>query len=493
MLDAPSPQVGFYGKLPALGDFIGRRVPGPLLEAWDAWMQSVIAASREALGAAWQDMYLTAPMWRFFAHAGVLAAQPVAGIVFPSVDRVGRCFPFTVFALLPDDAAGLVVAEKCSDWYERLEDLLLAQLEDARFDLDGLDEALLALTGRLETGLASTAYLASQHGFPDQLGSSLKLMHLPLGSRADMAPSALSWFDSMIRREAPGSMYWWTSGSAHVKPSWLVTQGLPEPAAYASMLAGTWHEWPWSTCEIGTPDTITRAAGEIHLESAGTTHQGKVRSENQDAYISRPEIGLWAVADGMGGHDQGHVASQLVRDSLGNVAPAPALAQLVQAARGALDEANSYLYAMSLRPVNPIMSGTTVVVLVVRAKVGVCLWAGDSRLYRLRHGVLEQLTVDHSEANGPDGEASGSSNVITRAVGGRSELELDQVSFNVQLGDRFLLCSDGLYREASDDDIAEVLESGDAMSVVQALLAHTLRGRAADNVTAVVVDAQPGA
>jgi serine/threonine protein phosphatase PrpC len=133
------------------------------------------------------------------------------------------------------------------------------------------------------------------------------------------------------------------------------------------------------------------------------------------------------------------------------------------------------------------------VVLVVRAKVGVCLWAGDSRLYRLRHGVLEQLTVDHSEANGPDGEASGSSNVITRAVGGRSELELDQVSFNVQLGDRFLLCSDGLYREASDDDIAEVLESGDAMSVVQALLAHTLRGRAADNVTAVVVDAQPGA
>jgi serine/threonine protein phosphatase PrpC len=138
--------------------------------------------------------------------------------------------------------------------------------------------------------------------------------------------------------------------------------------------------------------------------------------------------------------------------------------------------------------------GTTVVVLLVREGTGLCMWAGDSRLYRLRDGRLEQLTVDHSEANAPDGDPMlGSSNVITRALGGLEELELDQLTFDVRAGDRFLLCSDGLYRDATAADLQARLAGGDAAARVAELLERTLQGEASDNVTVIVVDAQGGA
>jgi serine/threonine protein phosphatase PrpC len=142
-----------------------------------------------------------------------------------------------------------------------------------------------------------------------------------------------------------------------------------------------------------------------------------------------------------------------------------------------------------------VVSGTTVVVLLTQGATGICLWAGDSRLYRLREGTLEQISVDHSEeeeGTGDDGMPR-RANVITRAVGGREELELDQLSFDIKLGDRLLLCSDGLYRELSPEQIAEMLQNGDAMSAVETLQLRVLRGEAADNVTVIVIDAQPEA
>ena len=122
--------VGFYGKLPMLGDFVRRHVSDRTVVAWDAWLQQALAASRDRLGDGWLDLYLTAPMWRFFVQPGVLDEQPVAGVLFPSVDRVGRHFPFTVFARLPRRCVGLVVADRCAAWFERVEDLVLAHFED---------------------------------------------------------------------------------------------------------------------------------------------------------------------------------------------------------------------------------------------------------------------------------------------------------------------------------------------------------------------------
>ena len=483
-VDAGGIVVGFYGKLPSHGDFIGRRVPEALLQAWDAWMQASLQRSREGAASNWLDVYLTAPMWRFVAPAGSLHAQAIAGVVFPSVDRVGRCFPFTVFAELPGDAPPLAVATLATDWFERIEDLVLAQFEDSTPDLDVLDGALLALTPRLEGALATARAATAEP--PRDLALNVAQLHFPLPGRADVTPAALGWLDRLLRAREPRSVHWWTSGSAQVRPSWLVTRGLPEPAAFAAMVNGTWHQWPWVSCEIAPAAATAAAPTLLHFESAGTTHPGKMRTENQDSWMARPDAGVWAVADGMGGHDHGSLASHMTRDALNNVAAATGLARQVGAVREALAQTNEYLYSMSLRPVNPVTSGSTVVALVTRDQDAVCLWAGDSRLYRLRNGKLEQLTTDHSD----DGEPEGS-NIITRAVGGHDGLELDQIEFRVVVGDRFLLCSDGLYRETTDSDIARILASGDSLSATDALREHVLRGRASDNLTAVVIDAQP--
>jgi len=486
-------EVGFYGKLPVLGDFVGRGVSPSIIDRWDGWLQEAMAASRASLGEHWLDLYLTAPMWRFHAHAGVLDGHPVAGVVFPSVDRVGRYFPLTVFATLPADSVGLVVADRCASWFERVEDLVLAQLDDDSRDIDDFTAALADTAPRLVADLGIVAERPWNRGFPDAAAAELSALHVPLGARLDVGPAALSWLEQLIVRQTVKPVMWWSSGSNTVRPCWLVTQGLPEPGAFGSMLAGNWLEWPWSSCAL--PEATAMApTTPLHIEAAGSTHPGRQREENQDAFIANPESGIWAVADGMGGHADGRVASSMVRDALGAIGPQVNLAASASAVKSALAEVNTYLHSMSLRRVDPVVSGTTLVAVLIHGVHGVCLWAGDSRLYRLRGEELTQLSVDHSEdeeRTGTDGLVR-RSNVITRAIGGRDDLELEQLSFDIRVGDRLLLCSDGLYRELSTDSIKELLSTGDAISTAETMIRKVLLGEAADNVTVVVIDVQPG-
>jgi type VI secretion system protein ImpM len=315
-------------------------------------------------------------------------------------------------------------------------------------------------------------------------------VHLPLGERLDVAPVALALLEEQLRASYRQPVVWCTAGSAHLRPSWLVTEGLPVAAAYTAMLSGRWHDWPWSSREQEPAATVADEPA-FRIESAGSTHHGNVRSENQDAYLARTEVGPWMVADGMGGHSDGHVASQMTREALAAVEPEADLARWTERVRRTLAEVNAWLYASSTRAVNPTVTGTTVVVMLLRGASATCLWAGDSRLYRLRAGVLEQLTRDHDDAaTGGSGEAG---NVITRAVGGRAELELDEIGFDVRAGDRFLLCSDGLYREIEPSEIGGMLATPAAEQSVTTLVQRVLRGPAADNLTAVVVDVRGSA
>ncbi len=329
--------IGFYGKLPSLGDFISRAVDDNLLERWDAWLQSCLVASRSALGDRWVDLYMTAPMWRFHAQGGVLCAQPVAGLMFPSVDRVGRYFPLTVFATLPREAVGLVVADRCAQWFERVEDLVLAQLEDDSRDADQFEAALAETALLLSAAFDADASVPPGVVYPDVGTISTDCLHFALGDRVDPAPVALAWLDQLIARSVHAPVYWWTSGSEVIRPSWLVSRGLPEPAAFAAMLSGDWFDWPWQSQDNALP-LLASGPAALHFESAGKTHPGKVRKENQDAFAARPECGLWVVADGMGGHAEGHIASQMVRDALAALEPQASLARSVEAVGAALSE-----------------------------------------------------------------------------------------------------------------------------------------------------------
>jgi type VI secretion system protein ImpM len=149
------------------------------------------------------------------------------------------------------------------------------------------------------------------------------------------------------------------------------------------------------------------------------------------------------------------------------------------------------LYEASVRPINPIVSGSTVALLLVRGTACAVLWAGDSRVYRLRQNQLTQLTTDHTwaaELNLQHAEEE-ADHAITRAVGGESTLTLDLRRDQAQVGDRYLLCSDGLTRELNDAQIAAGMSYGDVKSCARALIDATLQAGARDNVTVVIVEA----
>jgi serine/threonine protein phosphatase PrpC len=157
-----------------------------------------------------------------------------------------------------------------------------------------------------------------------------------------------------------------------------------------------------------------------------------------------------------------------------------------------MSEVNRRLHEAAIRPVNPVVSGSTVAMLLVKRTRCAMAWAGDSRVYRLRHGQLTQLTSDHTWAQelnlqSVDEEAQ---HAITRAVGGEDTLLLDVRRDRVQLGDRYLLCSDGLTREVSEQRIAQLLSIGSVRESADVLVTATLAAGARDNVTVIVVEVQ---
>lgn len=237
---------------------------------------------------------------------------------------------------------------------------------------------------------------------------------------------------------------------------------------------------------------------DIHPDyiSVGLTHTGRVRSSNQDAFLDRPDLKLWVVADGMGGHMQGDVASRKVCDGFARFVAKDTFDATLDDIQRRMSHVNSKLYAAAVRPINPIQSGSTVVIFAVSRTACAVLWAGDSRAYRLRHGQLVQLTVDHTwAARVADlfprmAAAAEEDHSILRAVGGEDTLQLDVRRDRVQLGDRYLLCSDGLTREVPVERITTLLGQGTIQQAAQALLDETLAAGARDNVTIVVIEAQ---
>jgi protein phosphatase len=232
--------------------------------------------------------------------------------------------------------------------------------------------------------------------------------------------------------------------------------------------------------------------------SAHLTDKGKVRTINEDACLDRADLGIWVVADGMGGHAAGDLASGMIVNDLKSTNPGDTLAHLAHDVEARLQQVNQKLLNESQRRGAEIIGSTVVTLLTYN---GYCIyqWAGDSRIYLYRRGELKQLSRDHSQIEelieqglltSEQAEQSPIANYITRAVGACEVLELDSEIIEPCDGDQFLLCSDGLNKEVSDTEIAEILGQYSFQEAIQQLFDLTMQRGARDNVTLILIEAR---
>ena len=233
----------------------------------------------------------------------------------------------------------------------------------------------------------------------------------------------------------------------------------------------------------------------MRFECASRTHVGLVRKINEDSLFADPARGLWAVADGMGGHEAGEIASTMVTDALRCLPPSQDLDQLASSAVESLREVNHELIGLARSGGKEQTIGTTVVGLAIADDSFRCFWIGDSRAYRLRGGSLERLSHDHSLVqnlvdagmlSAEDADSHANANLITRAVGVAETVEVDIVKGEARPGDLFLLASDGLTRVVPDDELAVELGRGTLEDIAERLVETVLARGAPDNVSLIV-------
>lgn len=229
--------------------------------------------------------------------------------------------------------------------------------------------------------------------------------------------------------------------------------------------------------------------------SEACTHVGKVRTVNEDAFLERPDIGLWVVADGMGGHAAGDLASHLLIDTLRPMTSPKSLSTFVDEVEDRILRVNAELRTIGAEQRHRTV-GTTVAALLTYQRVAVAMWAGDSRVYRYRDGELIRMTQDHALVEDLLGKGMLTpeeakhhphANLITRAVGASDELHVDMDICELCQGDVFLICSDGLTREVPEDVMAKALATSTEGSLSNNLVDLALERGGNDNTTVIVV------
>lgn len=234
------------------------------------------------------------------------------------------------------------------------------------------------------------------------------------------------------------------------------------------------------------------------FETGAATHVGRVRSRNEDSYLVHPKAGIWAVADGMGGHQAGDVASQTIIAALRSIGPPASASELLTNCQQKVADANDKLRQLGREQGGVV--GATLVLLLAYEGFYACIWSGDSRIYLVRADQITQLSRDHTEVQ--DMVASGKitaeqaktwpgRNVITRAIGVYDEPELEITSDPLRPGDLFVICSDGLTNHVEDQEILHCVNTNLSQQACDRLVEMALERGGSDNVTVVVARYRP--
>jgi len=234
----------------------------------------------------------------------------------------------------------------------------------------------------------------------------------------------------------------------------------------------------------------------MNINIGHTSHSGIKRDHNEDTYGIDLQSGLFLVADGMGGHDHGEIASALARDHILNaVKNGTSLKQ-------AILEANQEIINSSSEKPGDLPMGTTIAMMRVKDNQYDCAWVGDSRIYRYSDKTLTSISSDHSYVQelvdqdlitAAQARSHPHRNVVTQALGvtDNSEIKVSLASGEIHAGDKFLLCSDGLTEEVDDSHIAEIIQKNlSAKEIGDQLLIKALENGGSDNITTIVIEFQ---
>lgn len=216
---------GFFGKLPGAGDFVRRRLPPDFIDGWDRRFSRIVAESRDLLGPCWSTLYHASPVWRFLLAPGVCGQGAWAGVMGPSSDRVGRCFPMVIAARLPSGSGPAAVLHDGGHWYAGAANLLRASQGDHGVDAETFSAAVAALT------LPSAPDEPTVPVFPRALDQGARDYWLPLPTPTAPLLSAL-W----THLAPAGCGLWWCGGDDWVSGRLLVGSGLPGAQVYVAFL-----------------------------------------------------------------------------------------------------------------------------------------------------------------------------------------------------------------------------------------------------------------
>jgi type VI secretion system protein ImpM len=422
---------GYFGKVPTQGDFVSNGLPRSLADAFDRWLREAIQQSQRRMGRDWLDAFLVAPIWRMALTSGAIGPDPIAGLMMPSVDRIGRYFPLVIAAPLTGLSPDIREMIALTEWYDAAEKLALSTL-DTGFRFPDFDHAVTGLGMRILPQYWSRA----------RTGKSISI--------------------------------WWC-GSA---PDELIQfEGMPDPQdfdrAFLRPTAPT--EAPPAARQPPVPQASRTL---LSIDCAAASLKGVRSAALMEATVITEDQQAMSVISGVGKLMGTKAAVQIVADTLTAVEHPFSMNDLVAEAKGKLGTAHALLHARH-RPSGEVPAASTVTLL-VQAKRYSVLWAGNARAYLLRDGTMTLLTRDHVEAR--------LHGVLSRAVGGPGPLLLDTLTGEAREDDRFLLCSAGLAFALTEQEIAATLaRAASAQQAVTCLTQDALIAGVAADVTALAV------
>ncbi len=224
--------IGLYGKLPGHGDFVARNLPNNIVQIWDGWLQAFIGSSQERLGQEWLNVYLTSPIWRFGFSAGVLDEQQWLGILLPSVDKVGRYFPFSVLVPVPGDLSLLDILCEQAEWLNPVEEALLHALDEGQ----QVDE-LLARIGPM----VLPTYLRRQWFNQGYQAGPIQAPCVDV----QMNSAVTGLLEGLLATSFSSHSIWTTQGSDRIDACVAIAPGLPAVSSGTALLDGNWQHWQW--------------------------------------------------------------------------------------------------------------------------------------------------------------------------------------------------------------------------------------------------------